>query len=527
MSPDFDVIVVGSGPAGVSVAFPLIQAGLKVLMVDGGKAASVTPPSRPFLKERFEDAEQWKWIVGEDFHALRKIDAVSPKLRVPTLGYVFEDFTATNHIETKNFVAVGSLSTGGLSNAWGCGVARLSAKELAEFPFPTSDIERSYETVTRRIGVSGAHADDLSDYFGLDAWSSPPIQMDTLHSYVFERYSSRRKDLLFLGLRLGRSRVSALSQNNGERKACDLSGNCLWGCHRKALYSSADELPSLMKHKNFYFRSGFVVDRIANNGGCASVEGKYSLDSVTLTAKKVVLAAGTLASTRLALLALKLDTPVRLQSCPTAAFLLWLPRMLGVPRASSFGLGQLSFTLKLTDEISAFGSTFSTAGIPVAEFVRHLPLGKRYGVDLLRHLLSSCLVGNMFLPGHLSTTKASLNIDGELIINGGYCERVPGLMSEAAIRLRKSYWRLGALLLPMSFTIGRPGGDIHYSSTLPMRLKPGRGETNPEGELAGLAGIHVVDGACLPTLSEKSHTLTMMANADRIGRALAMKMKGN
>ena len=161
----------------------------------------------------------------------------------------------------------------------------------------------------------------------------------------------------------------------------------------------------------------------------------------------------------------------------------------------------------------------------MTEFVRHLPFRKRYGIDFLKHFLSSCIVGNMFLPGSLSTSTASISREGELIINGSYSERVPGLMADAANRLRKSYWRLGALLLPKSFTIGRPGGDIHYSGTLPMRLNPIRGETNPDGELAGLAGVHVVDGACLPTLSEKSHTLTLMANADRIGRILAVKMK--
>lgn len=526
MTPDFDVIVIGSGPAGVSAAFPLVEAGLRVLMVDGGKQPGVLPPEADYLSARTNDIEQWKWMVGEDFYALKNRDAVSPKLRVPSHAYVFDGFGHSNKIEGKDFITVGSLATGGLSNTWGCGVARLSAKELAEFPFPESDIARSYETVTRRIGVSGASGDDLSDYFGLDAWSQPPIQMDSLHLRVFERYSSPRSDLASLGFRLGRSRVAVLSHDHGERKACDLSGNCLWGCHRRALYSSADEIPSLIKYENFHFRNGFVVDRVASDGGYVSIEGQYGLDSMKVTAKRVVLAAGTLASTRLALLALKLHTPIRLQSCPIAAFLLWLPRMLGVPRTNSFGLGQLSFALELTDDISAFGSTFSTVGIPMVEFVRYLPLRKRYGIDLLRHLLSSCLVGNMFLPGHLSTTKAALNSDGELIINGGYSERVPGLMADAARRLRKSYWRLGAFLLPMSFTIGRPGGDIHYSGTLPMRLKPVLGETNAQGELAGLAGVHVVDGACLPMLSEKSHTLTIMANADRIGRVLAMQMKG-
>ena len=52
------------------------------------------------------------------------------------------------------------------------------------------------------------------------------------------------------------------------------------------------------------------------------------------------------------------------------------------------------------------------------------------------------------------------------------------------------------------------------------------GETDGDGELAGLAGVHIVDGACLSTQTEKSHTLTIMANADRIGRILAMQMAG-
>jgi choline dehydrogenase-like flavoprotein len=35
-----------------------------------------------------------------------------------------------------------------------------------------------------------------------------------------------------------------------------------------------------------------------------------------------------------------------------------------------------------------------------------------------------------------------------------------------------------------------------------------------------LPGVHVVDGAVLPVLPAKAHTLTIMANADRIASAL-------
>jgi choline dehydrogenase-like flavoprotein len=528
MTPEFDIIIVGSGPSGVSAAFPLVESGCRVLMVDGGYDADVAPPLQPFLTARAEDEEQWKWMVGENFHALQMREAISPKFRVPAHKSVFEGFTAANRIDPQNFIAVGSLATGGLSNAWGCGVARFSETELSEFPFPASDIEPSYETVARRVGISGAQNDDLSGYFGLDAWAQPPIQMDALHRHVYERYTKRSAEFASVGFRLGRSRVAVLSEDHAGRMSCNSSSNCLWGCHRRALYTAADELTALRRHRNFRLESGFIVEGLAQAGNHWAVEGgkKADRERRSVTARKVILAAGTLATTRLALRGLKLTEPVKLLSSPTAAFLLWLPSLLGSPRTNSFGLGQLSFALALRDGITAFGSTFSATGIPVSEFVRHLPLSRRYGVGVLRNLLNSCLVGNLFLPGHLSIAKASLKQGESLRIEGHYSESVDGLMAEAAGRLRKAYWRAGAILLPMSFTIGRPGGDIHYAGTLPMRKTPTPGETNASGELCGLDGVYVVDGACLPSLPEKSHTLTIMANADRIGRKLAVALAG-
>jgi hypothetical protein len=112
-------------------------------------------------------------------------------------------------------------------------------------------------------------------------------------------------------------------------------------------------------------------------------------------------------------------------------------------------------------------------------------------------------------------------------VAGEYRPEVAELMSFAERRLRKVFWKLGALLLPKSFTVGRAGSDIHYACSLPMRLQPVQGETNAFGELFGLDGVHIVDGASLSALSEKSHTLTIMANADRISRRLAMELTVN
>ena len=524
MTPDFDVIIIGSGPAGVSAAFPLLEAGLRVLMVDGGKKSGRLPQESDFLFARANESEQWKWMLGDDFYALNNRDAVSPKLRVPAHAYTFEDFESNNRIQGKDFITVGSLASGGLSNAWGCGVALFSAEEMVDFPFAASEIDASYAAVSKRIGISGRINDDLSNYFGLDEYSQPPIPMDVLHTRLSQQYAKRNKKLNLQGFKLGRSRVAVLNEDMLGRQACNLSGNCLWGCSRRALYTAADELQALRQYENFSVLSGFVVDELTRNNSYLSVNGLVVVkgEQKSITANKIVLAAGTLATTRIVLKTLNYKSALPMLSSPTAAFLLWLPKLLGTPRISGFGLGQLSFSLALQDNTAAFGSTFSTTGILLSEFVRHVPLRRRYAIDLMRGLLSSCVVGNLFLPGHLTTAEVKLQGDDSLVVSGSYNDKVAPLMREANKKLRKAYGALGAMLLPGSFTIGKPGGDIHYAGTLPMREKPVLGETSSLGEVKGLEGVYVVDGACLPSLPAKSHTLTIMANADRIGRRLAV-----
>lgn len=525
MSEDFDVIIVGSGPAGVSAAFPLLAGGLRVLMVDGGRENGVALPEGNYIDQRLREVEQWKWMIGSDFHGLRDVAAVSPKLRIPTQAWVFDGFAESNRVQAADFFAKGSLAAGGFSNAWGCGVAKLGAAELATFPFPAADLEASYAAVAARMGISGANDDDMSAYFGFEQSLQAPVPIDRVQDGIFKRYRKQRERLVRQGFRLGRSRVAVLTEERGHRRNCERSGLCLWGCARKALYSAIDEIPLLQRYPTFHYQPGFVVDSVVGRGELRAIMGRDRNGPQTLRARRIVLAAGTLASTRLALQASGLTTPVPMHSCPTAAFLLWLPGSLGVAREAAFGLGQLSFAITLDEGVTGFGSLFNTTGIPLAEFARYLPLRKRYGIDLLGALLSSCVVCNLFLPGHLTHASLALAADGSLRVSGGYLPTVAPLMEAAERRLRRSFARLGALLLPTSFQAGRPGSDLHYASSLPMRREPGPGETDATGLLFGTNGIHVVDGASLSALSEKSLTLTVMANADRIGKIIAFELE--
>jgi len=55
-----------------------------------------------------------------------------------------------------------------------------------------------------------------------------------------------------------------------------------------------------------------------------------------------------------------------------------------------------------------------------------------------------------------------------------------------------------------------------------MRDDPSAAELYKSGELAGVRGVYVVDGAALSTLPPKSHTFTIMANANRIAAQLVV-----
>lgn len=517
------LLILGAGPAGVAAAKAALESGACVTLVDAGLPHPPTYPPTDFLTARTTDADQHRWMVGENFEALRAVEAVSPKMRVPAYAPLFAGFHTANRLASVgSTVTLGALAAGGLSNLWGCGVARWSHAELAHFPVEPAIMDAAYDRVATTMGISGRSEDAMAAYFGLDAFAQPPIAPDRIHERLLRRYAAKRDRLLAQEFRAGQPRVAALSAPMGERDACNRSSNCLWGCARGSLYNASQTLQTLKSHPNFTYHDGMVAEAITREHEGWTIEARDRRDGTPtrFTAPRLLLAAGTLATTRLVLAHLGHRAPVPVLSSPTAAFMLWLPEMLGARRENSFGLGQFSYALKLAEGVSAFGSTFALTGIPMSELASRLPLRRPLALSVLRALTSSCIVGNLFLPGQYGKLSAQLTENGTLQISGDPTPQTRPLMDSAARRLRRSFLRLGAVMLPGSFTLGTPGSDVHYSGSLPMRADPAIGETSPLGEVAGAPGLYVVDGASLPYLSEKSHTLTIMANADRIARAV-------
>lgn len=524
----WQVIIVGDGAAGVAAAFPLVERGVEVLML-GGAPRDVEPPLEAgSLADVRRDAGQWRMLIGERYEALDDTASVSPKFRAPRYSALFRGFNERYRVRTRNFNSVGTLAGGGLSTAWGAGVSIYDDADLAEYPLALRDLLPSYRRVSERIGVSGVNDDDLAAALGHDEHLLPPTELHDNAQALLSRYHRNRRHARARGVLLGRGRNAVLTRDLGERNGCVYCGRCLWGCPRNAIWAASYDLPTLKRHANFRHVAGRFATALVKraDGWRVVAENGDSTSAAHFDGERVLLACGAIGSAKLVLDALdRRDEDVPLQTCPVANFALLVLRPRPQPLADDrlFALSQLCFQVsepRLRGGY-AIGHFFPAQGVPAGDLVRNAGFSYPLSRRVMRRLQPLLLVGTCFFDAAYTRHTLRLTGAGEVAIVGRFAEDLAGHAALVRNALAGTFRRYGALLPARGFRLGEPGADIHYGGSVPMRPSPAPGEANDLGEVRGLPGVHVVDGASLTHLAAKPHTLTLMANADRIGTHLA------
>jgi choline dehydrogenase-like flavoprotein len=509
--PDAEVLIIGSGPAGVSVAFPLVQAGRRVLMIDGDGTAALPSP------EVSQTEPPWHRSLGKGLEALQPEDGLSPKLRTPTARMIVDAFHQTTDIATDNFAAVGALARGGLSRIWGGYVGEFDDDDLTGWPVRFADLQPSYRAVTERIGVSGSDDDDMAAFHGLSGPVMPAPPIGPAAASMIDRY---RRSAPQTGFSLGLARNALLTADRPDRNACDFSLSCLWGCARGAIYDARQDLLALRRHPNFRLIDDACAVRLERDDDAWRT---VTQDGRTFRAPRMALAAGALGTLRLVAPLLPAELPrLRLLSSPVMVMPLMLPHLLGATAPESgYALAQLGYTTRLSSAPGDYvtGGLYEVAALPMSSFVARLPLGRRAGTVLFGALAPALAVATSYFPGRFSANVASWTVtDGEaqIAIRGEFTDDFASLAATTQKRLRKIWRTLGAWALPGGST-AMPGTDVHFGGLFPMGLDAAFGSSR-HGELNAAPGVFVVDGSSLPTVPSKFITLTIMANADRIGR---------
>ena len=502
-----DIVVIGSGPAGVSAAFPLVEAGRRVLMLDGADERDA------------QAGAPWQRMLGTHLESLTPDDGLSPKLRTPEARRLLDAFQRRERIDEEDFLAIGALARGGLSRIWGGFVCELDDGDLQGWPLTAEDLAPSYQAVVARIGVSGSRDDDMAAFYGRSGALLAPPPLGPTAAAILRRYNAARPDPDFA---LGYARNALLTEDHGARRACDLSLGCLWGCERGAIYDARQDVALLRQHGNFTLLDRATAHQLARHDGGWEVT---TTGGDRLQAPRLVVAAGTLGSLRLVVPLIAPASGLRVLNSPVMAVPLLVPRRLGhATPTQGHALAQLGFRLACSpapgDYVS--GAIYEVAGLPPSSFAARMPFGRRAATEIFRALAPALAVATVYFPGRYSANEIALRPSAHgprLHVRGGVADGFAATARAVRRRLAGIWRRLGAVALPGA-ALATAGTDAHLGGVFPMGAAAPHG-TSRFGELNAAPGLHLVDGSVLPTIPSKFTTLTIMANADRIGRHLA------
>lgn len=509
-----DLIIIGTGPAGVAAAWPIAESGANVLFLEAG--GSNSPPShsltRPPLQTLRQSMDGWRYLLGKDFVHAKNAGSGSPKLRL-LVDARPSAYAESNQIEVKDFTLIGAQLTGGLSNIWGAVTCAYGERELSEWPIELKDLLNGYRKIATRIGISGP-ADSPCAVAGVDIELQNALQLGNKAKHVLEKYRmSGRKESFSLGVPWN----AVLSKAHNNRRACDLNQACMLGCPTGAVYSSKTDLDELLRtHKNIEIEYGFCAEHVGSNkqgGWC--VEGRTGQGGVKrFSAPKVLLAAGAAASARLGLQALGINNQEQpFYSTPCFGFAAILLQFIDRPaEVSGFGMAQLAFEFDVPgpQAVTAFGTLYDASAFSIADLGASLPLTRQGALSLMGMLSPSLMAGLVYLPSRFTASKINLKSDGTLCIVGGENPALQQLVKSMQRELSKQLWKCGAWLVPGSMKQFDLGAEVHYAGGLSMGKV-----SDCDGRLA--EGLYAIDGAALPALPARHHTFTLMANAHRIG----------
>ena len=528
------IVIVGSGASGVHFALSVLKKGYRVLMLDVGyQRPGAVNPDDDFRALRSNLSDPAAYFLGPKYESL-----ILPGYGAeyygfpPNKSYVFLP-TQNFQYRAEGFAPLVSFAAGGLAEAWTGGSYPFRDGELDAFPFSYREIGPYYDEVARRIGISGV-ADDLARFFPVHDGLLEPLDLDEHSALLLDTYT-RRKERLNRRLRcfVGRARVAALSRDLGDRKRCDYSGRCLWGCPSDSLYTPSVTLRECLRYEQFeYIRNLYVHHFRFNAAG--RVTGVVAVSAHNgrrreFEAGTLVLAAGALCSSQIFLQSIYQDSGerVELRGLMDNRQVL-MPfvnlKMLGKRyNPKTYQYHQVAIGIegeRPIDYVHGLVTTLKTAMIhPV---VQSLPFDLGTGISVFRNLHAALgLVNINFADGRREENYLALEPGGlpgnpRLSIYYRPDAGEPERLRKAINQFRRALWILGCFAPPPMTHLRPMGASVHYAGTIPMSPVSSRLTCSKYCRSHDFENLYFVDGTTFPALPAKNLTFTLMANATRV-----------
>ena len=522
---DLHYCVIGSGPAGVACTRALIERGIRVTILDVGKSYN-RETLASIRRLQVTPLDEWKNSeIYKELYSRRELSETTiPKKRVFGSDFPYEDDRQLNlnQLNTKCLI---SHAKGGLSNVWGGAVLPFRSEDFQEWPISLSDLIPYYEIITKEMGISGVR-DDLEVMYPLYTEPQGVFELSNQGKHILNVMQRSRKKLNAKGIYFGQSRIGVNLKEGKRSTQCCYQGVCLEGCPFFVIYNSMFSLDKLILKKECAYISNIAVsdiEEISNNK--VRVNGFSENDSTqkTFLFDKVFIACGPIASAKIVIHTLKkYDHVFNLKYHPY--FLLPLVSLNSVNNVSREKLHTLSqlFIEVVNKKISDFPLHLQLYGYNsfLEDKLDSFMLMSRSRIKhsiLNRLLLLQGYLHSSEVEGIQFKIKCHSNGQTSIDMKSKRERKVNKIMRSLALFLffnRKSFgfWPL----YPFGM-IGSAGDGNHIGSLFPMKKKPRENESDYLGRVAPLKRTHIVDSSILTSLPPSTLTLTVMANAYRIG----------
>ncbi len=524
--PDADVIIIGSGPAGVHAAETLVHGGASVLMLDGGNRPSdASNPLTDFVGLRTDRVDQWRWFLGDDLSGIPTsglTGGLGGGQVSGNRGYVVRDADHELPLRLRNAQVIQSLAAGGLGAAWGATCAYLTADELDTMGLPSDAMESAYDEVTQSIGISGPQIRPEID---------PPLALDHHAVAVMGRYGKRKAWFDRQRFRVVQPHAAVLTRDRSDRKATDYADLDYFADEGRSVYRPQYALESLLSSPLFRYEAGVVTtfEETSDEVRVMTHPIGRSSDERSFLARHVLLAAGAVGTARILLRSLGM-TGVRVPFVGKHHVFSACIDLNTFGHAGSRKRTSLCQLLVLDDELrhglnAGIAQLYSYRSLQLFRLLSSVPMATPYALRALSIVSPALVIADIrfpAFPSHLSTL--ALDIDDRVTIEAGVSDDEKALRMRSWKRLRKAFRRLG---IPALKNLWLPeASSSHYAGTVPSSDDPSLPlSCDIDGRVHQCSRVSVADASMFRCLPAKPHTLTIMANARRVASTLLKNLR--
>jgi choline dehydrogenase-like flavoprotein len=516
---NYDAIIIGSGPGGGTMAWRLAQTGKRILLIERG---DYLPREREnwdtqavFMDARYQTKERWYSSDGKSFH--------------PGLHY---------------FV-------GGNSKVYGAVLLRLRERDFDEikhpdgispaWPLKYDTFEPYYQAAEELYHVHGLRGEDPTEPPSPKPYAYPPLTHEPRIQELFDglKREGHRPFHLPVGILLDEQNGHALPHSPCIRCNAFDGYPCLTNGKADSQIICVD--PALKEHPNLTLLTGSYVTRLNTDTNGRRISGVEVLQGdrpATFTADIIVVACGALSS---ALLMLRSGNDDHPRGLANSSGLVGRNYM----RHNNTTILAISRTPNPTKFQKTLGLNDFYFGADDWEFpLGHIQMvGKSDGVQIHGEGLPGFLqwFPNMpfeWLAQHsidFWLTSEDLPLPQNRIFYDG--ERInldlTPTNSEAHERLKQKLRDLCSKLdvhphlFERSLYLGKDvpiGGTAHQAGTLRFGTDPTQSVLDINCKAHGIDNLYVTDASFFPSIGAVNPTLTIIANALRVGDHIAARL---